>query len=91
MVFLACRAIIISGGPSSVNAKSAPAYDASIFHCGLPILGICYGFQVRRIFMTVDGVFQMINKEFGGTVEHKSVREDGETDILVDVSCPLFE
>jgi len=33
---------------------------------------------------------QMINKEFGGTVETKSVREDGQMVIDVDESCAMF-
>ena len=32
----------------------------------------------------------MINKEFGGTVVKKAIREDGQVEIDVDVQCALF-
>jgi GMP synthase (glutamine-hydrolysing) len=39
-------AIILSGGPASVYAPGAPPAPAGLLSAGVPVLGICYGFQL---------------------------------------------
>src|SRR5207342_2119477 len=46
MLALEPAAIILSGGPSSVYEPGAPALDGTVFDAGVPIFGICYGFQL---------------------------------------------
>lgn len=40
------QGIIFSGGPMGVYEDGAPTIDTKIFTLGVPILGICYGFQL---------------------------------------------
>lgn len=71
-------AIILSGGPSSVYADGAPSIDPTIFDSGVPILGICYGFQVMA-------------QSLGGTVGRTGTREYGHTDAQVKAGSCLFD
>src|SRR5215831_18610834 len=60
------KAVILSGGPASVYADGAPPAPAGLLGAGIPVLGICYGFQLM-----VAG--------FGGTVARTGVGEYGGT------------
>src|SRR6266496_5618842 len=62
------KATILSGGPSSVYADGAPPAPAGMFDAGVPVLGICYGFQLM-----VAGL--------GGTVERTGAAEYGATSL----------
>ncbi|UED88389.1 glutamine-hydrolyzing GMP synthase [Streptomyces profundus] len=73
------RAIILSGGPSSVYADEAPGIDPALFDAGVPIFGMCYGFQLMA-------------QALGGTVDNTGAREYGRTDLTVTRSgSTLFE
>ena len=61
-------AIILSGGPSSVYAAGAPSVDAEVLRAGIPLFGICYGFQ-------------LLSQALGGTVEHTGLSEFGRTEL----------
>ncbi len=71
------KAIILSGGPSSVYADGAPPAPAGLFDAGLPVLGICYGFQLM-----VSGL--------GGTVERTGAAEYGATTLHTDARGTLL-
>jgi GMP synthase (glutamine-hydrolysing) len=60
------KAIILSGGPSSVYAEGAPQTDPALFLAGVPVFGICYGFQAMT--QALDGeVARTGGSEFGRT------------------------
>ena len=40
------KAVILSGGPSSVTNEGSPRAPKELFEMGIPLLGICYGQQV---------------------------------------------
>ncbi|PIE33006.1 MAG: glutamine-hydrolyzing GMP synthase [Ilumatobacter coccineus] len=39
-------AIVLSGGPASVNIDDTPRLDPAIYALGIPLFGICYGAQL---------------------------------------------
>ncbi len=63
-------ALVLSGGPSSVYEQDAPTLDPEVFALGLPVLGICYGFQVMA-------------QVLGGVVARTGAREYGATGLTV--------
>lgn len=73
------KAIIFSGGPSSVYADGAPTIDPAIYDAGVPILGICYGGQLMA-------------RDLGGEVAHTGSGEYGRAALAVSsgVSTLLF-
>jgi GMP synthase (glutamine-hydrolysing) len=71
------KAVILSGGPSSVYAEGAPQVNPELFEAGVPTFGICYGFQamalalggeVRRTGLSEFGATQLTVTGDGGTV-----------------------
>jgi len=63
-------AVVLSGGPASVYAEGAPQVDPALFDTGIPVFGICYGFQA-------------MTSALGGTVERTGTREYGRADLTV--------
>jgi GMP synthase (glutamine-hydrolysing) len=64
------QAIVLSGGPASVYAEGAPRLDPAMFDLGIPVFGICYGFQAMA-------------QALGGTVAHTGSSEYGRTTLNV--------
>ena len=60
------EAIILSGGPSSVYVENAPKLDPEILNLGIPVFGICYGFQTMTVALGGE-VTQTGKSEFGRT------------------------
>lgn len=70
--------IILSGGPSSVNAKNALSIQKEIYEFGIPILGICYGMQLTTHL-------------FGGKVFKSKKAEYGKSKFTIQNSSILLE
>ena len=72
------RAIILSGGPSSVYADNAPQIDPELFAQGIPVFGICYGFQAMAAAL-------------GGQVAKTGISEFGRTHFSADMTSQLLK
>ena len=70
-------ALILSGGPASVNEEGAPRVDPKIYEMGVPVLGFCYGHQITAVTL-------------GGTVFHPEVGEYGRAELHVKGDSKLF-
>src|SRR5258705_13664097 len=71
-------ALVLSGGPSSVYEPGAPQVDPALFAAGVPVFGICYGFQAMA-------------RALGGEVAHTGQREFGATEPTVFPPGTLLE
>jgi len=71
------KAIILSGGPSSVYDEGAPHPDPLIWSGGIPVLGICYGLQLMA-------------QELGGEVAPSTRREYGPASVQITSEDGLF-
>lgn len=72
------KAVILSGGPSSVYAEGAPQVDAALFDTQIPTFGICYGFQAMTAAL-------------GGEVAKTGLSEFGRTPLQVADDSVLFD
>jgi GMP synthase (glutamine-hydrolysing) len=72
------KAVILSGGPASVNEAASPKAPQRVFELDVPVLGICYGQQVMCA-------------QLGGRVAASDHREFGRAFIEVTDDCALFE
>jgi GMP synthase (glutamine-hydrolysing) len=64
------KAIILSGGPASVYAEGAPQAPVELVTAGVPVLGICYGFQAMA-------------QALGGAVARTGLSEFGRTGLTL--------
>jgi GMP synthase (glutamine-hydrolysing) len=71
------KAIILSGGPSSVYSDGAPGIDQTLFEAGTPVFGMCYGFQLMA-------------QGLGGEVAHTGNREYGRTPVKISEAGTLL-
>ncbi len=72
------QGLILSGGPASVFAADAPAFNPELLGLEIPILGLCYGHQ-------------LLAQTFGGTIENTGQGEFGKARLQATGASPLWE
>lgn len=72
------KGIILSGGPSSVNAEEAHLVDKVLFEQSIPVFGICYGMQLTTHLL-------------GGKVKKGEKGEYGKAELEIQQSSRLFD
>jgi GMP synthase (glutamine-hydrolysing) len=77
------RAIILSGGPSSVYEAGAPHPNPGVIELGVPVLGICYGLQLIAYFLGGD-VKASSSREYG----FAELEKKGDSRLLTGVPSP---
>ncbi|MDV3293210.1 MAG: glutamine-hydrolyzing GMP synthase [Nitrososphaerales archaeon] len=70
--------VVLSGGPASVYDSGAPHPDPALFEAKLPLLGICYGYQ-------------LMVQAHGGEVERTDRREYGRAVVRILAEKGIFE
>ncbi|MEM0923695.1 MAG: glutamine-hydrolyzing GMP synthase [Pseudomonadota bacterium] len=80
---LAPKAVILSGGPSSVDDEGSPRACPEIFTLGVPVLGICYGqmVMVHQLGGRAEGGH---HREFGRAF----VEMSDASDLMTGVAAP---
>lgn len=69
--------LILTGGPDDVFAAGASQADPALFTLGVPVLGICYGYQLMA-------------QSLGGKVEAGGAGEYGQCEMEITGDSPLL-
>ena len=72
------KAIILSGGPASLTKADSPRAPEAVFTAGVPVMGICYGFQAMC-------------QQLGGEVQSSEHQEFGRAYVDVTGDSVLWD
>jgi GMP synthase (glutamine-hydrolysing) len=75
---MGAKGVVLSGGPSSVYDRGAPHPDREVFSGAVPVLGICYGYQ-------------LLVQAHGGEVKKAPRREYGKSSLRITDHASIFK